>query len=96
MSNDDPPAGDYDQMLLLEDLESLAEEMDEVGVRDVDEVRRWLATPRRDEQVGVPSVADEVALKSILDLMEELEVRSRDDLAARIQTMHESLDWGEE
>ncbi len=95
MSNGDQPAGEYDQMLLLEDLESLAEEMDEVGVRDVDAVRRWLATPRSDEQVGVPTVADEVALKAILDLMEELGVRSRDDLAARIQTLHESLDWDE-
>lgn len=95
MSKSDEPAGDYNQMLLLEDLESLAEEMDEVGVRDVDAVRRWLAVPRSDEQVGVPTVADEAALKSILDLMEELGVQSRDDLAARIQTMHESLDWDE-
>jgi len=95
MAKGDQPPGEYDQLLLLEDLESLAEEMDEVGVRDVDEVRRWLALPQSDDQGGVPLVADRVALKSILDLMEELGVASRDDLAARIQTMHERLDWDE-
>ncbi len=95
MGNPEGPRGEYDRMLLLEDLESLAEEMDEVGVRDLAEVRHWLATPRSDEQVGVPTVADEVALKSILDLMEELGITSRDELAARIHTMHESLDWDE-
>ena len=44
---DDPEADDaeYDQMLVLEDLESLAEEMDEVGVTDRDQARRWLRPP---------------------------------------------------
>jgi hypothetical protein len=91
MAKDD--SDEYSEMLLLEDLESLAEEMDEIGVRDIDEVRRWLAVPRTDQQAGTPPVADEVALKSILDLMEELEVTSRDDLAARIRTMQETMDW---
>ncbi|HUS17475.1 MAG TPA: hypothetical protein VM536_20960 [Chloroflexia bacterium] len=93
MADDRATPSDYDQMLLLEDLESLAEEMDEVGVADIEEVRHWLATPASDIQAGVPPVADQVALKSILDLMEELEVQSRDELAARIRTMHEEMSW---
>lgn len=93
MSDAAQPPSEYDQLLLLEDLESLAEEMDEVGVRTLDEVRRWLTMPRTDAHLGVPAAADEVALKAILDLMEELEVTDRDSLAARIRTMHESFEF---
>lgn len=83
---------EYEQMLLLEDLESLAEEMDEAGVADRAEVQRWLTQPRTDAALGVPSAADTAALKSILALMDELEVTDRAELAVRIRQMQEQLD----
>ncbi len=84
---------EYEKALLLEGMESLAEEMDEVGVAGSDEVMRWLATPRTDERLGVPSAADEVALKTILDMMEELGISTRAELANRIRALQEELDW---
>src|SRR5438552_834934 len=93
MSDEQAAPSDYEQMLLLEDLESLAEEMDEIGVRDIGEVRRWLAQPRGAHALGVPPAADEAALKSILALMEALDVTDRAALAARIRQMQETLVW---
>ncbi|HMA34539.1 MAG TPA: hypothetical protein VKY74_08660 [Chloroflexia bacterium] len=95
MADKPTAADDYEQMLLLEDLESLAEEMDEVGVADIAEVRRWLAQPRTDAQLGVPSAADQAALQSILDRMDELAVTSRAALATRIRGLQEQMDWSE-
>ena len=91
--SDKQAGSEYERMLLLEDLESLAEEMDEIGVRNVEEVQRWLAQPRAAEVVGVPSAADEAALKSILTMMEELGISDRDTLATRIRQMQEEMAW---
>jgi hypothetical protein len=87
---DDP---EYDQMLALEDLESLAEEMDEVGVTDRDQARGWLRPPGGPAQAGVPSAADEAALRAILDMMEELGVTDRAQLDARIRALRDQMDW---
>ncbi|MGI8587856.1 MAG: hypothetical protein ACR2M0_09245 [Chloroflexia bacterium] len=84
---------EYEKTLLLEDMESLAEEMDEIGVAGSYEVMRWLAVPRTDERLGVPGTADEVALKTILDMMEELGISTRAELANRIRALQEELDW---
>lgn len=92
---DDPEADDaeYDQMLVLEDLESLAEEMDEVGVTDRDQARRWLRPPGGPAQAGVPSAADEAALHAILGMMEDLGITNRAQLDARIRALREQMDW---
>ena len=92
---DDPEADDaeYDQMLVLEGLESLAEEMDEVGVTDRDQVRRWLRPPGGPAQAGVPSAADEAALYAILGMMEDLGITNRAQLDARIRALREQMDW---
>ncbi len=95
MSDTTRPAGDrYERLLELEDLESLAEEMDEIGVQDVAEVRRWLAQPRDSRAVGAPPAADTAALRSILVLMEELGIGDRATLHDRIRTLHLELDAG--
>jgi hypothetical protein len=91
-----PDDDEYAQMLLLEDLESLAEEMDEVGVTDVAEVRRWLSGDTTDPQAGVPGAADRAGLEAIARMMADLGVTSRAELATRIRTMQEQMDWGEE
>ena len=91
-----PDDGEYEQMLLLEDLESLAEEMDEVGVTDLAEVRRWLAVATADAQAGVPGAADRAGLEAIARLMADLGVTSRAALATRIRALHEQLDWTDE
>jgi hypothetical protein len=85
---------EYEQMLLLEDLESLAEEMDEIGVRDRAEVDRWLAEAAAGTP-GVPGAADAAALESIRTLMDDLGVMDRADLAARIRAMQEQMDWSD-
>jgi hypothetical protein len=89
------PDDEYAQMLLLEDLESLAEEMDEVGVTDLAEVQRWLSGDTIDPAAGVPGAADRAGLEAIVRLMADLGVTSRADLATRIRTMQEQMDWGE-
>ena len=91
-----PDDDEYEQMLLLEDLESLAEEMDEVGVTDLAEVRRWLAVDATDAQAGVPGAADRAGLEAIARLMADLGVTSRAELATRIRTMQEQMDWSDE
>lgn len=93
MTDETSNSEEYEQMLLLEDLESLAEEMDEVGVADVAEVKRWLAVSHQGGQEGIPGAADEAALRAILDLMEELEVSSRTELDGRIRALQEQMDW---
>ena len=40
---DEPESGEYDAMLLLERLETLEEDMEELGVRTLDDVRRRIA-----------------------------------------------------
>ena len=74
-----PDDDEYEQMLLLEDLESLAEEMDEVGVTDLAEVRRWLAVGAADAEAGVPGAADRAGLEAIA----RPDGRSRRHLAGR-------------
>jgi len=91
-----PDDDEYEQMLLLEDLESLAEEMDEVGVTDLAEVRRWLSGDTTDPQAGVPGAADRAGLEAIARMMADLGVTSRTDLATRIRAMQEQMDWTDE
>jgi hypothetical protein len=91
-----PDDDEYAQMLLLEDLESLAEEMDEVGVTDMAEVRRWLAVATTDVQAGVPGAADRAGLEAIARMMADLGVTSRAELATRIRAMQEQMDWTDE
>jgi hypothetical protein len=91
-----PDDDEYAQMLLLEDLESLAEEMDEVGVADLAEVRRWLAVDTTDVQAGVPGAADRAGLEAIARMMAELGVASRAELATRIRAMQEQMEWTDE
>jgi hypothetical protein len=90
------PDDEYAQMLLLEDLESLAEEMDEVGVTDLAAVRRWLSGDTTDPQAGVPGAADRAGLETIARMMADLGVTSRTDLATRIRAMQEQMEWDDE
>jgi hypothetical protein len=89
---DEPTPQEYEQMLLLEDLESLYEEMDEIGVADLEEVRRWLDPPASDRAGGTPSGADRAALTAIRRLMEEHQITTRAQLEERIATLHAELD----
>ena len=91
-----PDGDEYEQMLLLEDLESLAEEMDEVGVSDLAEVQRWLSGDTTDPQAGVPGAADRAGLEAIVRLMADLGVTSRAELATRIRALQEQMDWTDE
>ena len=88
----EPADGQYAQMLLLEDLESLREEMEEVGVRDREEVRRWLDAPPADRAAGTPSRAELAALRAILELMDEHGIPSLAVLESRIAALHADLD----
>jgi hypothetical protein len=67
--------------------------MDEVGVTDRDQARRWLRPPGAAGQAGVPSAADEAALHAILGMMEELDITDRAQLDARIRALREQMDW---
>mgnify|MGYP000032393545 CR=1 FL=1 len=51
---DEVTPAEYELMALLERLESLREEMEELGVRTLDEIERWIADLHRrlDEEFG--------------------------------------------
>ena len=85
-------AGAYDRMLLLEDLESLREEMEELGVTNLAEVRRWLDVPPADRAHGVAPRADLVALRSIRALMDDHGITTLAELEERIAALHAELD----
>jgi hypothetical protein len=89
---DDTEAGEYDRMLLLEDLESLREEMEEVGVTNLEEVRRWLDAPAADRAHGSVPRADLVALRSIRELMEDHGITTLAQLEDEIAELHAGLD----
>ena len=89
---DEPTPEEYEQMMLLEDLESLHEEMEEIGVSDLAEVRRWLDLPAADRAGGAPSRADRAALQAIQQLMEEHGITTRAELEERIAALHAELD----
>ena len=89
---DEPTPEEYEQMMLLEDLESLHEEMEEIGVGDLAEVRRWLDMPAADRTGGAPSQADRTALQTIRQLMEEYGITTRAQLEERIAALHAELD----
>lgn len=89
---DEPTPEEYEQMMLLEDLESLYEEMEEIGVGDLAEVRRWLDMPAADRAGGAPSQADHAALRTIRQLMEEYGITTRAQLEERIAALHAELD----
>jgi hypothetical protein len=79
-------------MLLLEDLESLREEMEEVGVTNLEEVRRWLDAPPADRAHGTIPHSDLVALRSIRQLMEEYGVSTLAQLEEQIAQLHADLE----
>jgi hypothetical protein len=83
---------EYDRMLLLEDLESLREEMEEVGVTNLEEVRRWLDAPPADRAHGAIPRSDLVALRSIRQLMEEYGVSTLVQLEEQIAQLHADLE----
>jgi hypothetical protein len=85
-------AGAYDRMLLLEDLESLREEMEELGVTNLAEVRRWLDAPPADRVHGAVPRADLVALRSIRALMDDHSITTLAELEERIAELHAELD----
>lgn len=89
---DETGPGDYDRMLLLEDLESLREEMEEVGVTNLEEVRRWLDAPHADRAHGTIPRADLVALRSIRTLLEEHAITTLVQLEEQIAELHADLD----
>src|SRR4051794_39485258 len=86
----------YSATLLLEDLESLREQMDEAGVDNMDQVRRWLDQPLTDQAVGVPSAADRANLFAVFELMQELEISNRQQLDERIRQLQQDAFWGDE
>jgi len=90
--SDEPTGAEYEQMLLLDDLESLREEMEEVGVADLEEVRRWLDMPAADRAHGTVGRADLAALRAIRELMEEHGITTRAQLEERIAELHAELD----
>jgi hypothetical protein len=95
MSDDDQPApagSEYERMLLLDDLESLREEMEEVGVSDLEQVRRWLHPSASDRAGGTMAQADTVALRAILQQMEEYSITTQAQLEEEIATLHAELD----
>lgn len=89
---DDTDAGEYDQMMLLEDLESLREEMEEVGVTNLEEVRRWLGPPHTDRAHGVVARADVAALRAIREMMEEHGITTLAQLEEQVADLHAALD----
>src|SRR4051812_45226699 len=90
--SDEPTGAEYEQMLLLDDLESLREEMEEVGVADLEEVRRWLDMPAADRAHGTVGRADLAALRAIRELMDEHGITTRAQLEERIAALHAELD----
>jgi hypothetical protein len=94
---DETRSGEYDRMLLLEDLESLREEMEEIGVTNLEEVRRWLDAPPADRAHGTVQRADLVALRAIRELMEDHGITTLAQLEEQIAELHAGLDaLGEE
>jgi len=89
---DEAEAGEYDRMLLLEDLESLREEMEEIGVTNLAEVRRWLDAPHADRAHGSIQRADLVALRAIRALMEDHGITTLAQLEDQIAALHAELD----
>ena len=89
---DETRSGEYDRMLLLEDLESLREEMEEIGVTNLEEVRRWLDAPPADRAHGMVQRADLVALRAIRELMEDHGITTLAQLEAQIAELNAGLD----
>jgi len=71
---------EYDQMMLLEEMESLRETLAELGCTTRQQVEARLAAK------GDPSVSD------VLDWMDQLGVSSSTELDQRIATLHAQLD----
>ena len=90
--SDESSGEEYEQMLLLEDLESLREEMEEIGVANLEEVRRWLDMPAADRAPGTIGRADLAALRAIRELMVEHGITTRAQLEERIAALHTELD----
>jgi hypothetical protein len=90
--SDETGTGEYDRMLLLEDLESLREEMEEIGVSNLEEVRRWLDAPPTDRAHGTVARADLAALRSIRELMDEHGITTLAQLEDQIAELHAGLD----
>jgi hypothetical protein len=88
----DETSSDYEGMLLLEGLESLREEMEEVGVTNLEEVRRWLDAPHADRAHSTIARADLVALRAIREGMEDYDVTTLAQLEERIAELHSALD----
>ncbi len=71
---------EYDQLMLLEEMESLCEIMSELGCTTRSEVEAQFAAK------GDPSVCD------VLDWMDQLGVSSSGELDQRIAALHTKLD----
>ncbi len=75
----------YETMVLLDDLESLREQLEEIGV-----------SSRTEAEARLAAYPDEVAISEVLDLMEELGVEDLAALNARLTDLHVAMDQDED
>ncbi|GEM_PF-1882010 len=75
----------YETMVLLDELESLREQLEEIGV-----------SSRTEAEARLAAYPDEAAISEVLDLMEELGVEDLAALNARLNDLHVTMDQDED
>lgn len=75
----------YDQMVILDELESLREQMEEVRV-----------SSRTEAEARMAAYPDDTATQDVLDLLDELAVENLTDLNDRLNQMHVEMDQDED